>query len=116
MFGDGVEGATLPTGQNNIQASYRVGLGAAGNVARRRDHDAGRPAARESAASSIRWPRPAGRTRTVADIRTNAPLTVLTLGRAVSITDYQNFAAILRRYRQGLRDLDSRRRRTAACS
>ena len=31
-FGDGVEGATLPTGQSNIMASYRVGLGAAGNV------------------------------------------------------------------------------------
>jgi predicted phage baseplate assembly protein len=27
------------------------------------------------------------------DIRANAPLSVLTLGRAVSITDYQNFAA-----------------------
>ena len=31
--------------------------------------------------------------QSVDDIRTNAPLSVLTLGRAVSITDYQNFAA-----------------------
>jgi hypothetical protein len=30
--------------------------------------------------------------QSVNDIRTNAPLSVLTLGRAVSITDYQNFA------------------------
>jgi hypothetical protein len=28
------------------------------------------------------------------DLRANAPMTVLTLGRAVSMTDYQNFAAI----------------------
>ena len=34
QFGDGVEGATLPTGQNNIIANYRVGIGAAGNVSR----------------------------------------------------------------------------------
>src|SRR5208282_2929632 len=33
LFGDGVEGATLPTGQNNLQANYRIGLGSAGNVA-----------------------------------------------------------------------------------
>src|ERR1019366_4341101 len=33
LFGDGVEGATLPTGQNNIQANYRVGSGSATNVA-----------------------------------------------------------------------------------
>ena len=30
--------------------------------------------------------------QSVDDIRANAPLSVLTLGRAVSITDYQNFA------------------------
>ena len=32
IFGDGIEGATLPTGQNNIRATYRVGSGSAGNV------------------------------------------------------------------------------------
>jgi hypothetical protein len=32
LFGDGVEGALLPTGQNNVQANYRIGSGAAGNV------------------------------------------------------------------------------------
>ncbi len=32
QFGDGVEGATLPTGQNNIQANYRIGSGLSGNV------------------------------------------------------------------------------------
>lgn len=32
-FGDGVHGARLPTGLDNVRATYRVGLGAEGNVA-----------------------------------------------------------------------------------
>jgi hypothetical protein len=31
-FGDGVHGARLPSGRDNLQASYRVGIGRAGNV------------------------------------------------------------------------------------
>ncbi len=31
-FGDGVRGARLPSGQENVRATYRVGIGAAGNV------------------------------------------------------------------------------------
>src|SRR5262249_21880623 len=31
-FGDGVEGALLPTGQSNVQATYRIGSGLSGNV------------------------------------------------------------------------------------
>jgi predicted phage baseplate assembly protein len=93
LFGDGVEGALLPTGQNNVQASYRAGSGSAGNVA--------------AGALSTLMDRPLGVSgvtnpeaasggqdpQSIGDIRTNAPQTVLTLGRAVSITDYQNFAA-----------------------
>jgi predicted phage baseplate assembly protein len=93
LFGDGAEGATLPTGTNNIQANYRVGGGAAGNVA------AGaittlldRPVGVNGVSN------PLGATggqdaQNVAGIRASAPQTVLTLGRAVSISDYQNFAA-----------------------
>ena len=93
LFGDGAEGATLPTGTNNIQANYRVGGGAAGNVA------AGaittlldRPVGVNGVSN------PLGATggqdaQNVAGIRASAPQTVLTLGRAVSIADYQNFAA-----------------------
>ena len=32
VFGDGVEGARLPTGDANVRATYRKGLGALGNV------------------------------------------------------------------------------------
>jgi hypothetical protein len=93
QFGDGIEGATVPTGQNNILANYRVGIGSAGNVA------AGTITTlvdRPVSVSGVTNPMPAtgGQDpQTVAGIQTYAPLSVQTLGRAVSITDYQNFAA-----------------------
>jgi hypothetical protein len=93
LFGDGVEGATLPTGQSNIQANYRVGSGSAGNVA------AGAITTlidRPLGVSGVINPQAAtgGQDpQSVSQIQANAPLSVLTLGRAVSITDYQNFAA-----------------------
>jgi hypothetical protein len=93
LFGDGVEGSTLPTGQNNVQATYRVGLGVAGNVA------AGSITTlvdRPLGVSGVNNPQPAtgGQdAQSIGDIRANAPLSVLTLGRAVSIADYQNYAA-----------------------
>ncbi len=93
QFGDGVEGATLPTGQSNIRATYRTGIGSAGNVA------AGAITTlmdRPVGVSGVVNPMPAtgGQdAQSIDDIRANAPLSVLTLGRAVSITDYQNFAA-----------------------
>jgi hypothetical protein len=92
LFGDGVEGSTLPTGQNNIQANYRVGSGVSGNVA------AGSITTlmdRPLGVSGVNNPKAAtgGQdAQSVDDIRVNARLSVLTLGRAVSITDYQNFA------------------------
>ncbi|MGD0125878.1 MAG: putative baseplate assembly protein [Terriglobia bacterium] len=93
LFGDGVEGATLPTGQNNLQANYRVGVGSAGNVA--------------TGAISILIDRPVGVSGvtnpqaatgggdpdSIDDIRSSAPQSVLTLGRAVSIADYQSYAS-----------------------
>jgi hypothetical protein len=93
VFGDGVEGATLPTGSNNIQASYRVGTGLAGNV----------PAGtittlvdRPVGVSGVTNPQTATggqNPQSIDQIRGNAPLTVQTLGRAISLTDYQNFAS-----------------------
>ncbi len=38
VFGDGVGGARLPSGTNNVRAVYRKGLGVDGNVARRSAH------------------------------------------------------------------------------
>jgi predicted phage baseplate assembly protein len=93
LFGDNVEGATLPTGQNNIHANYRVGAGLAGNVG------AGAITTlidRPLGVSGVNNPMAATGgedPQSVEDIRSDAPLSVLTLGRAVSITDYQNYAS-----------------------
>lgn len=93
LFGDGVEGATLPTGQNNIQTQYRVGSGLSGNVA------AGSITTlvdRPLGVSGVNNPQAAtgGQdAQSVDDLRTNAPLSVLTLGRVVSITDYRDYAS-----------------------
>ena len=93
FFGDNVEGATLPTGQNNIQATYRIGSGAAGNVA------AGSITTlvdRPLGVSGVTNPQSATGgedAQSITDVRANAPMSVLTLGRAVSITDYENYAA-----------------------
>lgn len=97
LFGDGVgntgEGATLPTGQNNVQATYRVGSGVATNVGTGLITTL---VDRPLGVSGVINPEPAtgGQDpQSVTDVRSNAPLSVLTLGRAVSITDYQNYAA-----------------------
>ena len=93
IFGDGVEGATLPTGQNNIIGYYRAGSGSGGNV---RGGAITTLMQRPLGVSAVTNPEAAtggADPDSVDDVRTRAPQTVLTLGRAVSIADYQNFAA-----------------------
>jgi predicted phage baseplate assembly protein len=91
-FGDGQEGARPPSGDHNIRATYRKGLGLAGNVAGGKlTNLLSRPlgvtgATNPEAATG-------GEDKESEDkARDNAPLTVLTLDRAVSIRDYRDFA------------------------
>jgi hypothetical protein len=102
LFGDGTEGALLPTGQNNILANYRIGLGASGNIAA---NTLTTLMDRPLGVSGVTNPGTAtgGQdAQSVDDIRSAAPLTVLTLGRAVSLADYENcartFAGIAKAY------------------
>jgi hypothetical protein len=93
IFGDGNKGARLPSGENNITATYRSGIGLEGQV------DAGsltllpvkpfgvRGVTNPLAASG------AGDPEKMEAARDNAPLTVRTLNRIVSREDYQDFAA-----------------------
>lgn len=91
-FGDGVRGARLPTGQNNLVASYRKGLGAAGNVAAASlTQLSSRPlglkgVANPQAAMGGTEPEPASAARR------SMPMTTRTLGRVVSLLDYSDFA------------------------
>jgi len=91
-FGDGLTGARLPTGQNNIRAEYRKGAGlsglvAAGQISQLLSQPLGLASVvnREAAQGGAD-----AETRDAA--RTNAPLTVRTLERVVSLQDYQDFA------------------------
>lgn len=92
QFGDGVEGARLPTGADNIRFGYRKFLGSGGNLAAGRLTTLlGRPlgvktVTNVTAASGGEDPESLG------DARRNAPMTMLTLGRAVSLQDYTDFA------------------------
>ena len=92
QFGDGARGSRLPTGINNVQATYRKGLGAGGNVAAGAlsqliDRPLGvKGVSNPSAAAGGVDPQEED------SARTSIPLGVRTLGRAVSLLDYEDFA------------------------
>ncbi len=92
IFGDGRNGARLPTGIENVKAEYRSGIGTAGNV--------------EAERVRLLMTRPLGvkavdnplRASGGADpegshlIRANASLGVMAFDRVVSVQDYEDFA------------------------
>ena len=87
-FGDGTNGATLPTGQGNVVATYRVGAGVAGRV---RAGTLTTPLDRPPGFGAVTNPLPAhggADPQTSDDARGNAPATVRTFGRAVSLLDF----------------------------
>jgi hypothetical protein len=92
QFGDGEHGARLPSGSNNVRAKYRKGIGAAGNVksgalAQLLDRPLGvKGVSNPSAASGGVDP------ESEDSARASIPLGVRTLGRAVSLLDYEDFA------------------------
>jgi hypothetical protein len=91
-FGDGATGARLPTGRENVAATYRVGTGTEGNL--------------RAGQLSLLVTRPLGVSRVsnplssagganpegLEEARENAPGAVLTFDRIVSITDHEDFA------------------------
>jgi hypothetical protein len=92
IFGDGVNGARVPAGVENVVAHYRWGIGTPGIV--------------PAGAITLMTERPAGVREVVNPVSTsgaedpesrdaarrNAPLTVTTLDRVVSLADYEDFA------------------------
>lgn len=91
-FGNGITGTRLPSGVENITASYRSGIGIQGAVAANKltlltkkpfgIRSVTNPIAASGAASPEK----------MADAKINAPSTVLTFDRIVSLKDYENFA------------------------
>lgn len=92
IFGDGKHGTRLPTGSNNVKATYRSGIGLDGDVT--------------AGALSMLSTKPLGvkgvtnplaasggdNPEKMDNARSNAPLTVRTLNRIVTLTDYEDFA------------------------
>ncbi len=92
LFGDGVHGARLPTGIENVTAVYRQGIGMAGNVqAGQVSLAATRPLGVKQVVNPLRASGGAD-PETRDQARVNVPLAVLALDRLVSITDYADFS------------------------
>jgi predicted phage baseplate assembly protein len=90
-FGDGVYGARLPTGLQNVTARYRVGAGAEGNIAAGQLTEL---ASRPLGVSGVTNPIAAtggSRGDGPNDARGVTPLRMLALDRLVSDSDYENF-------------------------
>jgi hypothetical protein len=92
-FGDGVNGALLPTGSNNIVATYRYGGGASSPAAAKltilaRSFPGLQSVVNPVAVAGGSDPDPASL------VRQYAPRSVLTFGRAVGVFDYQAIAAV----------------------
>jgi predicted phage baseplate assembly protein len=91
-FSDGETGARLPTGRENVAATYRVGTGTDGNL------KAGQLSllvTRPLGVSRVSNPLPAAagaNPEGLEEARENAPRTVLTFERVVSLTDHEDFA------------------------
>ena len=91
IFGDGKSGARLPTGDENVTTTYRNGIGPDGEVAL---ESLTLLQSRPLGISEVTNPLPASGAappEELSDARYNAPLTVLTLDRIVSLRDFEHF-------------------------
>ena len=94
-FGDGVTGSRLPTGTANITATYRFGIGTAGLV---NANQLSQLMSRPLGVRSVNNPLPSSGAADPQDLdsgRDCATLPIMTLGRVVSLEDYQDFALAL---------------------
>ena len=91
LFGDGVHGARLPSGTENVTATYRTGAGASGNVAAAKITQL---AAKPLGVSAVTNPLPAtggANGDGPGDARATTPLRMQALDRLVSVQDYEDF-------------------------
>ena len=101
MFGDGINGALLPTGVNNVVATYRYGAGAAAPAPETLTVVLNPQPGLKAICNPLPptggadpdLPPTGAVNRHPLGIRTLAPQSVTTFGRAVSLDDYQAIAA-----------------------
>ena len=92
QFGDGEHGHRLPSGNENVQAKYRVGIGTNGNVdADRIDQLPSPPLGVRNVTNPMRSSGGADRD-SLAQTRTRAGVAASRLSRLISAADYKSFA------------------------
>ncbi len=91
QFGDGITGARLPTGTENVKATYRVGIGLDGMVNAGQLSMMMTPVLGVNKVTNPLDASGADDPEERDDARINAPLTVLTLDRIVSAKDFEDF-------------------------
>lgn len=106
IFGDGIRGSRIPTGPSNVKATYRSGIGAAGNVAAGRISQlATRPLGVKEVINPLESSGGAD-ADTLEQARSNVPIAVMALDRLVSLPDYafftRNYAGVAKASASGL--------------
>jgi len=91
-FGDGRHGKRITTGRNNIRVSYRVGIGLAANLSAYSLEKEVKPHALVDSLIQPLVASGGNEMEDVASLRENAPASLLTLQRAVSLSDFTNLA------------------------
>jgi len=92
VFGDGIRGARLSTGVLNVRAAYRKGLGADGNVAAEKLTQLVQPPIGVKSVTNPLAAEGGAEPEAIGAARASMPLATRTLGRAVSVLDYEDFA------------------------
>lgn len=92
MFGDGITGTRLPTGTNNVKFLYRRGIGVGGAVKQSQISQVLRPITGVKGVTNPNGAEGAADADSIDDLRSNATLTAYTLGRVVSLRDYEDYA------------------------
>jgi predicted phage baseplate assembly protein len=92
VFGDGVHGARLPTGRENVRATYRVGIGDDGKADPGQISLPVRKPLGIAKISNLAASHDSAPPEDLEQARVNAPQRVRTLDRAVSVADYEDFA------------------------
>jgi baseplate J-like protein len=94
VFGDGRRGQRLPTGVENVEATYRTGIGSGGNLdPQRLTQLVTKPLGVKDVTNPLAAT--GGADADPADAaRHNAPLSVTALDRLVSVQDYEDFARL----------------------
>lgn len=92
LFGDGQNGQRLPTGTDNVRIGYRKGRGLVGNLPAHNLNELKKPHPLIEAVIQPVAAAGGGETEGIDSLRSQAPKSVLTLGRAVALKDYGHLA------------------------